>query len=95
MLAAEGHEVHFGGLNVASALVDQGRLADVSAFAFFQDVPEVDAVAAMGGAKDDFYVYDAAGRLTAYFSSAGSVSTDLSTPDGWATIEAAIRAALP
>jgi hypothetical protein len=47
----------------------------------------------LGGQKDDFFIYRAGGRLSAYYSQFGSVNVNLSTPEGYANIRAAIDAA--
>lgn len=94
LFEGEGLDVQVVGINVASALEQQGLFTEVCTFPFFQDVEEVSAVTALGGTKDDFYVYGADGLLRAWLPPRGEVSTDLSTPEGWAALEAAIRAAL-
>ena len=68
-------------------------LTNVTMFPVFQDSVEVDAWGLQGGRKDDLFVYDAEGRLSAYLPFNGELVTDLSEPEGhdnlWNTIMAA------
>ena len=48
----------------------------------------------MGGKKDDFFIYAKDGQRLKYLPFDGSVSTDLSTPEGYANIKKAVLAGL-
>lgn len=96
---AEFAGVHFVVLHGASADNDADRqrllrLDDDSAprhtMVMFQDTEAVDAWGQHGGAKDDFYLYGADGKLSAYLP--GGQSTNLSTPQGEVFVREALRA---
>ena len=60
-------------------------------FPIFQDTPE-DAVWAMhGGNKDDFYIYNANGKLALYLPAGGDISTRLSNDTGYANLKNAVK----
>lgn len=91
-IIALGHDVHLVGINATTALEYQGTLANVSSFPFLQDTAAVDAFSAMGGAKDDIYVYGADGTLVMYLKNGGSVNTNLSTAEGYSNVRDIILA---
>ena len=63
-----------------------------SSYPLLQDLAEVDAWGLLGAHKDDFLLYDSSGNLVTYFPKNGGPNTDLSTPDGLATLKAAVMA---
>jgi len=82
-LAGEGHQVHFLTINATSALNYQTELLNEQAFALMQDQTNVNVWTLLGGNKDDFFIYDKAGKLKVYLSAYGSVDTNLSTASGY------------
>lgn len=92
-LAAEGLDVNIVAINKNDAGDDVAALAEQCRFPVLQDTPSVQAWAAFNGIKDDLYVYRADGTLSVYLSPAGTVETNLSKPDGYAAVKAAIVAA--
>lgn len=92
--AAAGTPIHVVALNATSAVVQQPELVSRCSFPLLQDTPEVDSWGAHGGKKDDIYVYDASGTLRAYLPvGVDGAPTNLSTPEGYATVKDAIKAA--
>ena len=45
----------------------------------------------MGGGKDDFYIYDAQGKLVHFFPFKGEVETNLSKEEGYNNLKMAIK----
>jgi len=76
------------------AAANQADLTSRCSFPFFQDVPAVGSWALHGGSKDDFLVYDALGRLSAYLPAAGGPNSNLSTAEGYANVRQALLTAL-
>lgn len=91
-LQAEGKKVHFVVVNAQNAAANQKELLDRCNFPMFQDMAGADAWTLQGGGKDDFFLYDRAGKLHAYLPPTGSTPTNLSTPEGYAALKAAILA---
>jgi hypothetical protein len=82
------------GINAMDATTRQGDLAATCRFPLFQDVPEVGAWALHGGGKDDFFVYDASGQLSAYLPAIGGPNSNLSTVEGYGNLKQALLTAL-
>jgi hypothetical protein len=85
-IIALGHDVHLVGINATTALEYQGTLSNVCSFPFLQDTAATDAFAAMGGAKDDIYVYRSNGTLAVYLKNGGAINTNLSTGEGYSNV---------
>ena len=69
---------------------DQKLLTDQCAFPLFQDVDTMQAWQHHSGQKDDFYIYNAQGKLVTYLPVAGTVNTNLSTQEGYDNLKQAI-----
>jgi hypothetical protein len=93
-LKAEGKSVNFLSVNSSSADTFQQQLIDVSSFPLLQDTTEKNVWGLQDGNKDDIYVYNADGTLSAYFSISGATSTILSTPEGYDNLKNAILDAM-
>ncbi len=91
-LEAEGKKIHFAVVNASNAVTNQQALIDRCTFPIFQDNDQINAWGLHGGAKDDFFLYDSKGKLVSYLPPTGSTPTNLSTPDGYAALKAAIVA---
>ena len=65
-------------------------LASKCEFPVFQDVSDVNAWALHEGGKDDFYIFDANGELTAYLPYGGDVNVSLGSQAGFANVKNAI-----
>ncbi len=66
-LTGAGHAVTFTVMNVAGEEGSQDLLAAECSFPLFQDVADVDAWGQHAAEQEDFYVYDAEGRLASFF----------------------------
>jgi hypothetical protein len=93
-LDAEGHSAEFTAINKNDAADDQAALVAACGFPLFQDLVEVDAWALHDGHKDDIIIYDREGNVAVYLPRSGPVSTDLSTPIGYANLKNAILSVL-
>jgi hypothetical protein len=82
--------VHIAGINKIDAESTQGDLADECSFPLLQDTEEENAWALMEGRKDDFYIYDSEGKLAVHLPARGDVTTDLSSPTGYANLRDAL-----
>ena len=78
--------VHLVGINKNDAESTQSALADECSFPLLQDTEEVNAWALMDGQKDDFYIYDSEGKLAVHLPAHGDITTNLSTPTGYANL---------
>ncbi len=67
------------------------NLTDVFTYPLFQDVDAVKAKEAMGGTKDDIFIYDSSGKLAHYLSASGPIDTNLAGA-GYATLKKLILA---
>lgn len=85
--------MHIVVVNAISAANDVSKLTDVTKNPVFQDVQAVDAWTLHGVTKDDFLVYDSAGKLVSYLPISGPTDTVLTTPAGFANVVAALLAA--
>jgi hypothetical protein len=93
-LLEQGHDVQFVLINSADAAGDQKNLVDRCAFPLFQDTKEVNAFGLHGGAKDDLYIYDKKGVLSAYLPGSGEAGpTVLTSSPGYDNVYSAIMAA--
>ncbi len=93
-LEGDGHKVHFLTINATSATAYQQELLDKQPFSMFQDQLTVNVWTLLGGYKDDFFIYDKAGKLKVYLPVTGSVNTNLSTDTGYNNLKAYILTAL-
>ena len=91
-LQAEGKKIHFVVVNAQNAAANQQELLDRCNFPLFQDMEGANVWQVQGGSKDDFFLYDRTGKLHAYLPHTGSTPTNLSTPEGYAALKAAILA---
>jgi hypothetical protein len=90
-LEKEGTPVWILTVNAVSGLDYQANLVAQCAFPLFQDLPGYDAWGLHQGQKDDFYVYDAQGKLRTFIPvTGGELSNDLSTPEGYAAVKKAL-----
>ena len=92
-LLAAGAEVNFVSINKGDAADKQYKLIERCAFPLLQDLPEVDVWGLQGGGKDDFYIYDAQGKLVQHLSFQGDLDLNLSTAEGYDNLWTAILAA--
>ena len=76
-IAKTGKKVDFVIVNADNAVDDVANLVSKCSFPIFQDTEKVGVWKAMGGSKDDFYVYDSAGKLVHFLPFGGTVGTDL------------------
>ena len=91
-LSNEGHDIHIVGINSTDAVDNQKQLTDRSKAPMLQDLDEIGAWDRLGGAKDDFYIYDKNGVLVDYLGP-GGISSNLGTDEGYENVKAAIIAA--
>lgn len=70
-------------------------LTDKCRFPVLQDTEGVGLWDLMGGGKDDLYIFDARGELAHYLPAKGEIGTNLSTPEDYAALKAAIIATGP
>ena len=89
-LEIEEKAVYFVSVNKSDATDTQAKLVEKCSFPLFQDTPEVNAWALHGGGKDDFFIYDSQGKLAVFLPASGPISTDLSTPEGYANVKNAV-----
>ena len=78
--------VNLVGINKHAAESTQSARSDECSFPLLQDTEEVNAWALLEGKKDAFYIYDSEGRLAVHLPAQGGVSTNLSTPTGYANL---------
>jgi len=93
-LQAQDKPVTFVAIHSAGDEASQGQLTDKCSFPLLQDTAALDIWGDLAGSKNDLYIYTSQGVLQAYLSGAGPVSTDLSTAEGYANVEAAVLAAM-
>jgi hypothetical protein len=79
--------VQFIAVNSDDAKDYQKLLAAECTFPLLQDDKKVDAWGQLEGGKDDFYVYDSAGKLQIHLPANGAVSVDLSTLVGYNNVK--------
>ena len=87
-----GRAVQFVAVNAGDAQGNQMDLTIRAAFPLFQDLPEVRAWGLHRAGKDDLLLYDRQGRLHRFLPTVGPVSTNLSTPEGYQNVKAALLA---
>jgi hypothetical protein len=92
-LEAAGRPVEVVAINQTSTAATAANLVALVSFPLFQDVAEVDAVGLMLAHKDDLFVYDRVGNLSAYLPMGGAINTVLSTPDGYDNVKNAVLGA--
>ena len=94
-LERSGIEVNFVAINSAFAASSQSSLASRGSFDMLQDNESVNAWKALGGTKDDFFIYLEGGVLATggYLRYGAGVDTTLSTRQGYENLRSRIIAA--
>jgi hypothetical protein len=94
-LAQAGIEVNFVAINSIFAASSQSSLAARGSFDMLQDNESANAWVALGGGKDDFFIYLEGGVLApgGYLRYGAGVDTNLSTPQGYENLKSRIIAA--
>ncbi|MEE2789851.1 MAG: hypothetical protein VX589_21095 [Myxococcota bacterium] len=92
-LSLGGTPVEFVAINTLASEPARDGLAERCSFPLFQDTGGNDAMAEMGGAVYDFYVYRRDGTLHVYLSNSAH-RTNLSTDEGYENVKAALTSAL-
>ena len=92
-MEAEGFTAYFITINKGDAVPFQEKLTNKCAFPQLQDTEDEAIWDLMGVGKDDFYVYNAQGKLVHFFPFKGAVETNLSKDEGYANLKTAIRSA--
>ena len=83
-LEAAGKPVYIVIVNMVDAADMQAEFVNRVSLPLLQDIPEVDAFALHGGAKDDLFIYRSDGTLQVYLPNyMGPISVDLTTQDGY------------
>ncbi len=94
-LNAQGIDVGFVAINAFTAEADRWRILDVTAYAVLQDTPSEDsgtAWDALGGRKDDIFLFRGDGTLARVLPFDGELSTNLSTDEGYRNVRDALLA---
>ncbi len=92
-LSAAGIDVDFVAVNARDAADYQADLAKMGDFAMVQDTDALRVWDAMGGHKDDFYLYHSDGTLAVHLPEGGTLDTALSgDSEGYATLRGAAAA---
>ena len=81
-----GHDVNMVAINPVSGLDFQSTLVNVCSFPLLQDTSALNTWDAMGGAKDDIYIYGSDGKLAIYLPNGGSINTNLSSGEGYSNV---------
>lgn len=89
-LEVQGVPVHFVAINKGDAVEQQQKMVDLCSFPLLQDLETIGVWDLMAGHKDDFYVYDAEGKLARYLPIAGPINMNLSDDDGYENLKTAI-----
>lgn len=91
-LDAEGLEANFAAVNAVSAKAEQYQqnLIDQCSYPLLQDTDEADVWSLHEGGKDDFYLFDATGKIIVHLPFGGEVDTNLSTEEGYGNLKALI-----
>ena len=94
-LQTAGYPIDVVVVNVVGAESSQSSLTAVCTFDLLQDVDTVNVWDLMGGHNDDIFVYRAGGVLapSGYLPNGGSVSTNLSTTEGYENVYNTVVAA--
>ncbi|MFT7623924.1 MAG: hypothetical protein ACI9WU_003110 [Myxococcota bacterium] len=92
-LLEAGMDVDFVSINKHDAVSTQEKLIEKVTFALLQDQDNINVWELMDGVKDDFYVYNSDGTLSAFLPVAGDISVNLSTEEGYDNLKTAILAA--
>lgn len=92
-LEAAGHAVDFSTVNLSSMATRVGNMTERASFAIFQDTDALGLWSAMGGRKDDIYLYRD-GTLVDFLPVGGERSTNLSTEEGYDNVRQAVLDAL-
>ncbi len=89
-LAKEGKNYHFAIVNATLDKDTVQSLVDKVVMPIFQDTKDVDAWKQQDGKKDDFYVYDAKGKLFMHLPMGGKLNTDLGSSEGFGNVKKAL-----
>src|SRR4029453_7878337 len=94
-LERSGIQVNFVAINSAFAASSQSSLASRGSFDMLQDNESVNAWKALGGSKDDFFIYLEGGTLAVggYLRYGAGVDTSLGTRPGYENMRSRIVAA--
>lgn len=92
-LDKEGVAAVIVGVNDSTAAAYGKEFTERAAFPLFQDQADVGVFELQGGHKDDFFVYDKEGRLTAWFPIDGGPNSNLTTDEGYRNVKSAVVAA--
>jgi hypothetical protein len=94
-LERSGIEVNFVAINASYAASSQSSLASRGSFDMLQDHEAINAWAALGGSKDDFFIYLEGGTLATggYLRYGAGVDTNLGTRAGYENLRTRIVAA--
>jgi hypothetical protein len=87
-LKLQGYDVQFLAVNGITGNTEeyQENLIERCAFPLFQDTNDDLAWSAVGGGKDDMYIYRADGTLFTYLEYGEDVPTNLSTDEGYEAV---------
>ena len=93
---AEGFSANYLSVNAVSADKEpyQQNLIDNCSYPLLQDKEEVDVWGLHEGDKDDFYIFDADGKLVIHLPFGGAVETNLSTDEGYNSLKSLIIEAI-
>ena len=93
---AAGLQAHFVAVNAVSAKSEQHqqKLIDKCAYPLLQDTDEADVWGLHEGGKDDFYLFDATGKLIVHLPFGGEMNTNLSTDEGYGNLKGLILDAI-
>ena len=92
-LKKSGKAIDFIIINADNAKDDVANLVSKCSFPIFQDSEKAKIWTSMGGSKDDFYVYDSAGKLAHYLPfGAAKVGTSLGNSKDYSDVKALLLA---
>lgn len=89
-LASKGKDVHFLIVNANDAEKEQQEFVKRTAIPLFQDTTSDKVWEAVGGKKDDMYIYDSKGYLAVFLPFGGEVDINLSASEGYNNLMKAI-----
>lgn len=74
----------------ANSSIDRAKLVERTSWPIFQDTGYAKVMELHASGKDDMLIYNGAGKLMTVFKHAGTVNTNLDTPDGYSNVKQAI-----
>ena len=89
-LKQRGKDIHFVAINGQSAKDDVTNLTDDTTFPILQDSDGEEGWKAVGGSKDDFYIYDSKGVLAVHLPFSGTWATNLAEEGGWQVLNSVL-----